>query len=87
MIGAIVFGYMSFLFAYGAIVAFHGKQAADEFMECLAAIFGFVMGEKLISQYIIEKVVMEFVLPYVQVELSFWLGWKIGSCIRETFWE
>lgn len=38
VIGAFVFGFMGFAFSYGGIVVLYGKQAADEFIECILAL-------------------------------------------------
>jgi hypothetical protein len=39
-IGSLILVYLGFINLYGALIAFYGKIAADEFVECISEIFG-----------------------------------------------
>jgi len=80
LIGPVIFYYLSYVAAFSALVAFFGKQAAEEFIECLSEIMGIHLAFYSIEKFLnyLIKIVSEGYLVYHAIE-------KYRECLNELY--
>ncbi len=86
IVGAIVFGYMFFLFAFSALIALYGKETVDKFMDCIADVITVHIVLDSIA-YAITSLLKEVVKKIVHGAITGYSIFEFGVCVKESFYE
>jgi hypothetical protein len=86
---ALVFATLAIAAILGGIAMMYGKAKLDEFMDCLQSILAFVPVENTVIGYVkgIATGIKLLILNGIEVILTGYTGWRIGTCIEKTFYN